>query len=148
MAMTQNSKTADLAGQNSSNPGRRLTDRIQARLSQLGWFLGGLGFGFTALSLTLASVPRGGGAPKSAAETAGLQDSVSEIRVPRTSKIDFDSDIAGLASRERLYREDPRTAIAQSRRNSRVRVAELKRGSVRAPLKKKAIPVPSQGSQK
>jgi hypothetical protein len=106
---------------------------LQERFAQAGWFLAGLAFGFTALSLTLASVPKQGQS-KSAAETVELQDSVSEIQAGRTSKVDFDSDIAGLAAREKLYREDPRSVIAASRKG---RPSIALRRVLPAPLKKR-----------
>ena len=116
----------------------KLRPTLQERLSQAGWFLGGLAFGFTALSLTLASVPKQGES-KSAAETVELQDSVSEIQAGRTSKIDFDSDIANLAARERLYREDPRAAIAASRKG-RPSVALRRAAPVQS--RKRLVPAP------
>jgi hypothetical protein len=88
--------------------------RLKERLSHLGWFLGGLAFGFTTLTFTLASVPK---LETSSAESVELQDAVSEIKARKTPKLDFDSDIAALSAREKLYREDPRSILSSGRRS-------------------------------
>lgn len=97
--------------------------QVRHQIAHFGWFIGGLAFGFTTLTFTLASVPRSQILESSSAESVELQDAVSELQAHKTPKVDFDSDIAALSARERLYREDPRSAIRASR-GSRVRVVQ------------------------
>jgi hypothetical protein len=67
-------------------------------LANAGWFLCGLGFGFTALTFALGAVP---GADQL---IGGAQEETpSEIRVKKIREIDFDRDIAELSVLEGRY---------------------------------------------
>jgi hypothetical protein len=64
------------------------------------FYLGGV-IGLTALSIAFASTAKHG----SITDDTALYDSLSEIRVPRQGKINFDEDIAKLSRMEAKYEE-------------------------------------------
>ena len=65
------------------------------------WFSGGLLLGLTALSITRASVPTRG----HVTDDTSIYQNLSEIRVPKQGKIDFDFEIAQLSEKESRYQE-------------------------------------------
>lgn len=84
------------------------------------WFGFGAVIGFVVLSIALASVPRKG---QITDDTAIYQD-MSEIRVPRESKPNFDNDIQKLSNMESRYHEkiplqNSKTKNAMNRVNQR-----------------------------
>lgn len=85
------------------------------------WFGLGAVIGFVVLSIALASVPRKG---QITDDTAIYQD-MSEIRVPREAKPNFDGDIQKLSNLESHYHEklplnqNPKTKNALTRVNQR-----------------------------
>jgi hypothetical protein len=70
-------------------------------MKKLLWFNAGLVVGLTLLSFAKASVPS---QSRMTDDTAILQN-LSEIRVKKEAKLDFDSDIGRLAQLEKRYDE-------------------------------------------
>ena len=64
------------------------------------WFSGGLLLGLTTLSITRASVPTG-----HVTDDTSIYQNLSEIRIPKQGKIDFDFEIAQLSEKESRYQE-------------------------------------------
>jgi hypothetical protein len=64
------------------------------------WFIGGVFIGLTALSITRAAV-----SPMKVTDDTAIYQKMSEIRVRKEAKIDFDSDIGRLARLEDRYHE-------------------------------------------
>ncbi len=60
------------------------------------WFCGGLLIGLTILSISKASVPPPG---------AAIDQRLSEIRVPKAGKVDFDASIRELSLEESRFKE-------------------------------------------
>jgi len=65
------------------------------------WFGFGLIVGMTMLSMALGSVPRTG----RVTDDTAIYDNLSEIRVRKQAKIDFDQDISRLSALEERYQE-------------------------------------------
>ena len=70
-------------------------------MQKLLWFSGGLVLGLTALSITRASVP----SKSHVTDDTSIYQNLSEIRVPKQGKIDFDYEIAQLSEKESRYQE-------------------------------------------
>lgn len=71
-------------------------------MQKLMWFFGGLVIGLTALSITRASVPS---VRNRITDDTAIYQRLSEIRVRKEAKIDFDADINRLAQLEGRYQE-------------------------------------------
>jgi hypothetical protein len=71
-------------------------------MQKLMWFFGGLFIGLTALSITRASVPS---TKSRITDDTAIYQRLSEIRVRKEAKIDFDADINRLARLEGRYQE-------------------------------------------
>jgi len=80
------------------------------------WFICGLFLGFTALSITRASVP----SKNRVTDDTVLYQNLSEIHVKKQAKIDFDSDITRLSHLEARYREKLPTWKIHSRMKGRM----------------------------
>ena len=70
-------------------------------MQKLLWFSGGLLLGLTTLSITRASVP----AKSHVTDDTSIYQNLSEIRVPKQGKINFDSEIAQLSEKESRFQE-------------------------------------------
>src|SRR5690349_19219136 len=71
-------------------------------MQKLMWFFGGLFIGLTALSITKASVPS---TKSRITDDTAIYQRLSEIRVRKEAKIDFDTDINRLSHLEGRYQE-------------------------------------------
>ena len=81
-------------------------------------FCGGLLIGLTVLSISKASVP-----------SAALDQRLSDIRVPKAGKIDFDASIRELSQEEGQYKEKLPSFGEKSRLEGPMkRIAEKKYG--------------------
>lgn len=82
-------------------------------------FSGGALCGITALSLSMGAVAPGSVFKGRVTDDTALYQSLSEIRVKKEAKLDFDGDIARLSRSERAYREKlPRLSNSQKARLS------------------------------
>jgi hypothetical protein len=70
-------------------------------MKKVAWFVGGVLTGLTCLSFAKASIPAG----RLTDETA-IYQRVSEIHVKKEAKIDLDSEVRALDSRESQFREE------------------------------------------
>ena len=87
-------------------------------------FCGGTMLGLTSLSIALGAVPSGGKVMRVTDDTA-IYQRLSEIKVPREGRLNFDGDIERLSSLEPRYKEklpslarDPRVAGPMKRISS------------------------------
>ncbi len=87
------------------------------------WFGGGFAVGLTALSLSEASVPPMGQITN---DEIVLQN-LSEARVKKLPKPNFDSEIAKLAAQESAHHENPATLAARPEFRGAVRRLEAKK---------------------
>lgn len=85
------------------------------------WFGCGLGLGVATLSIALGSVPGRG----RVTDDTVIYENLSEIRVPKQGDLNFDTDIARLASIEGRYRENLPTLRAPHQAAMK-RIAEQK----------------------
>jgi hypothetical protein len=70
-------------------------------MKKVAWFVGGVLTGLTCLSFAKASIPAG-----RLTDDTAIYQRVSEIRVKKEAKIDLDSDIRVLESRESQFSEN------------------------------------------
>ena len=86
-------------------------------LQKMMWFACGLLVGLTVLSITKAAVPIKN---KITDDSAIYQQTLSEIRIPKEGKLDFDSEISHLAQLEDQYRESLPLSGTASKGSSRL----------------------------
>lgn len=97
--------------------------KLRERLLNWVWFGGGFAVGLTALGLSEASVPPVGQVTN---DEIVLQN-LSEARVKKLPKPNFDSDIARLAAQEGAHHENPATLASRPEFRGAVRRLEAKK---------------------
>lgn len=93
------------------------TVKKESTLAKWIWFAGGTFSGAMALSLSMASVRPGSVFRDKISDDTAIYQELSEIRVQKQAKINFDSDINHLSKIEKRYREKlPKLTNAQAAR--------------------------------